>query len=172
MSDPLRPPGFRGPPGARCEYSWMMMEQPTRIRPAKPADAATLAVLAGELGYAVTFGQMQARLAETSDASRYGVYVAERDSVVGWIQVSVVVSLESGETAEIRGLVVDEAHRSEGIGGALVAAAEQWARERGLSRIRVRTNVTRERTQQFYRKLSFRSAKKQEVFDKDLLAGR
>ncbi len=147
------------------------MDKTLTIRRAEPGDAAALAVLAGALGYPATPSQMQVRLADAADTSRHGIFVAELDSVVGWIHVSATLSLESGDVVEIKGLVVDEAHRSGGIGARLVEAAERWAREGGHSRIRVRTNVTRERTQQFYRKLGYRSTKRQEVFDKDLGAG-
>ena len=149
----------------------MLMNRLLTIRRAHTGDAATLAALAGALGYPATESQMRVRLAEAGDSTRHGIFVGELESVVGWVHVSVTLSLESGDSAEIRGLVVDEAYRSGGIGGALVSAAEQWARERGHTRIRVRTNVARERTQQFYRKLGYRSTKRQEVFDKELGSG-
>ncbi len=136
------------------------------IRRATIEDAETLAGLAGELGYPTTPTQMRLRLEVTTRSSHHAVFVAEQDSVVGWIQVSVVMSLETGDSAEIRGLVVAEGHRSRGVGRLLVETAEAWARERGFGRIRVRSNVVRERTLQFYRRLGYQPAKRQEVFDK------
>lgn len=90
------------------------------------------------------------------------------DDLTGWIHVALVQSLESAPFAEIRGLVVDEAHRGRGIGQTLVAAAEDWARSRDVNRIRVRSNVKRERTHPFYERLGYATTKSQKVFDKRL----
>jgi len=61
---------------------------------------------------------------------------------------------------------VAEAQRSGGVGAALVAAAEEWARVKLCARIRVRSNVVRERTHRFYERLGYRVVKSQKVFDK------
>jgi GNAT superfamily N-acetyltransferase len=140
--------------------------QPT-LRPATLNDAASIATLNGELGYPVTADEMAPRLASLLDVRDHAVLVAETDgSVIAWIQVSVVATVESGSFAEIRGLVVTAAHRSRGVGARLVEAAEGWARERGLTRIRVRSNVARERTHAFYERLGYQTTKLQKVFDK------
>jgi GNAT superfamily N-acetyltransferase len=88
------------------------------------------------------------------------------DTVVGWIHVAVIQTLESNAYIEICGLVVAETFRGSGIGSQLVARAENWARDKGFSHIRVRTNILREETRKFYRKLGYQSRKTQEVFDK------
>ena len=123
------------------------------------------------MGYPTTREQMEQRLQAASAGSGDGIFVAELDSVIGWIQVSVVLSLEAGLHAEIRGLVVAESMRRVGLGSQLVAAAEKWAGERGCDRIRVRTNVVRKKTREFYRKLGYHVTKRQEVFDKALTIG-
>ena len=137
------------------------------LRSATLSDAAAIAALNGELGYPTTAGEMAPRLASLLDVSGQAVLVAADDGgVIAWVQVSVVATIESGAFAEVRGLVVTAAHRSRGIGARLVEAAEGWARERGLTRIRVRSNVNRERTHAFYERLGYRTAKSQKVFDK------
>jgi GNAT superfamily N-acetyltransferase len=138
------------------------------VREARSDDAPALARLAKELGYPATADQMNSRLASACAAPAHGVFVAETDSVVGWIHVAEVLSLESGTFAEIQGLVVSEAHRGAGIGTLLVRHAEGWAAARGCSRMRVRTNVIRERTRAFYRKHGYATTKTQEVLDKAL----
>lgn len=139
------------------------------LRPAALDDAAAIAALNGELGYPATAEEISLRLAALLDAPEHAILVAADGSdVVAWIQVSVVATIESGAFAEIRGLVVTAARRSRGLGSRLVAAAEEWARERGLSRIRVRSNVNRERTHAFYERLGYRTTKSQKVFDKGL----
>ena len=144
----------------------MRMNENLRIRSAKKSDAVALATLAGELGYPATTAEMKSRFDKLFTASDHGIFVAELDSIVGWIHVSMSQSLESDALAEIRGLVVTESHHRSGIGTQLVAMAEVWAHKKGCHRIRVRTNIVREKTREFYKRLGFQSKKTQEVFDK------
>ena len=136
------------------------------IREAKKSDVVTLAKLSGELGYPTTMEEMENRFNKLLSKNENCIYVAELDSVVGWIHVSVFQTLESNAYAEICGLVVAETFRGSGIGSQLVAKAENWARVLGFSKIRVRTNILRRETRKFYRKLGFQVQKTQEVFDK------
>jgi|WetSurMetagenome_2_1015567.scaffolds.fasta_scaffold482658_2 GNAT superfamily N-acetyltransferase len=147
------------------------MNKSLNIREAKKTDAAVLAVLSEELGYPATTAEMESRFDKLSARSDNSIYVAELDSIVGWIHVSIIQSLESDPFVEICGLVVAGSHRGKGIGTQLVAIAEKWAQEKGLNHIRVRTNVIREETRRFYRKVGFQSKKTQEVFDKIIHIG-
>ena len=140
------------------------------IRAAEARDLDAVAALAGELGYPTTPDAMARRLAALGE--RDAVLVAdEGGACIGWIHVSVVESLESDRHAEIRGVVVAEAHRSAGTGAALVRAAEDWAARHGCPRVRVCSNVIRERTHRFYERLGYRAVKSQKVFDKSQAAG-
>ena len=85
---------------------------------------------------------------------------------IAWIHVAIVTLLESPRHAEIRGLIVTATLRGRGIGEQLVSHAEQWARERGVTRIRVRSNILRERTHAFYERLGYTVTKSQKTFDK------
>ncbi len=138
------------------------------IREAKRSDSEVLAKLSCELGYPATTAEMEERFDKLSSNPDNGIFVAEIDEVVGWIHVAVIISLESNTYAEIIGLVIDEKYRGSGIGTRLVARAEKWGSERNISRIRVRTNILRNETKKFYKKLGFKTAKTQEVFDKDI----
>lgn len=138
-----------------------------KIRPAEPNDAASLAELAGELGYPASAREMSARLAILVGSASDAVLVAEMGgSVVGWMHVRASMSLESGSFAEIRGLVVTDQLRSQGLGGQLVQRAEEWARERGMTRIRLNTNVVRERAHLFYERCGFVHTKTSRVYEK------
>ena len=138
------------------------------MRAARASDAATLASLAEELGYPTSEAEMAERLAALSPAD--GVFAAILgETPVAWIHVTIVTLLESARHAEIRGLIVTTPLRSRGIGEQLVAYAEQWARDRGVTRIRVRSNALRERTHAFYERLGYTTAKTQKVFDKKLV---
>ena len=141
-----------------------------QIRPAQPEDAPALAALAGQLGYPTTPEGMAARLQALAEDDRHAVFVAvEADGdVVGWIHVYLCPLLLADREAQIGGLVVDEMHRSRGIGTHLVRQAEDWARAHGCEGMTVRTNVVRERAHEFYRRLGFREVKVQRVFHKSL----
>lgn len=138
------------------------------VRPAEPRDVGALAALTGELGYPTSADAMASRFAAVRDDDRNAVFVADDDGAcIGWIHVSVVESIESDTFAEIRGLVVSEARRGAGAGAALVTRAEEWAREKGCAKVRVRSNLIRERTHRFYERLGYRVVKSQKVFEKN-----
>ena len=147
----------------------MEKKQNAAIRDAKKSDAATLAALAGELGYPTTSDEMERRLEALLSDPQHRIFVAERDGLQGWIHVSMINDLESESFAEIRGLVVSGPYRGSGIGTQLVTAAEKWANEKRCNRIRVRTNVVRVEARAFYKKRGYESKKTQDVFDKSLL---
>lgn len=144
---------------------------PITIRTADPDDDAVVGKLVAQLGYAdITIESSRRRLVQLLDKVDHAVFVAVTDSrtVVGFIHICVIETLEHEPRGEIRALSVDEKHRSMGIGAQLVARAEQWARERRLIRVRVRSNVIRDRARSFYERLGYGLSKTQNVFDKTL----
>lgn len=142
------------------------------LRTARVEDAAEVARLAGELGYPVDVDTMQARLRILLPLAQHRIVVApgERDGLLGWIAVERRPTLESGERIEIVGLVVDAAARGSGVGRALVADAERWAREQGFDAIAVRSNVTRAESHPFYERLDYVRVKTQHAYRKPLVA--
>lgn len=156
------------------------------IRPARADDAPQLARLAGELGYPTEADEMRLRLEKITPRADHAVFVAERrtaaseqpgcssDSsdgpLLGWIHVAREIMLESGENAEILGLVVDGRARRDGVGRRLVAVAEEWGRARGLRQIVVRSAVTRDEAHWFYPALGYLLVKTQRKYVKKLHA--
>lgn len=60
------------------------------------------------------------------------------DEVVGMLTAQVVISTgEGGRSAWLEDMVVDAAHRGQGIGRALLGAMEDWAVASGLSRLQL-----------------------------------
>ncbi|HUR83008.1 MAG TPA: GNAT family N-acetyltransferase [Thermoanaerobaculia bacterium] len=140
-----------------------------QLRAATIDDSPAIASLAGELGYPCDAAAMRVRLEGLLRSDDDAVLVAVSGvAVVGWAHVSAVRLVESDAYAELRGLVVAQSLRSHGFGAGLLDAAEEWARSRGFARLRVRSNVTRERTHAFYLRHGYTIAKSQEVFDKTL----
>jgi ribosomal protein S18 acetylase RimI-like enzyme len=106
---------------------------------------------------------------EIGGNGEHAVLVAEDGGLlVGWIHVVVSHSLLTERRAEIAGLVVDEPHRSRGIGQALMEKAEAWARQQGCGSVRLHSNVLRTRAHAFYERLGYRVTKLQKAFRKEL----
>jgi GNAT superfamily N-acetyltransferase len=139
------------------------------IREVTPADAMVVAVLSAELGYPASYLSMQQRIESLLRQPDHVVYVACLfGSVVGWVHVSVVHHLAADPRAEIGGLVVSADVRSRGVGACLVARAEQWAAERGVNTMTVRSRVTREDAHRFYLREGYERTKTSAVFSKTL----
>ena len=139
------------------------------VRTATAADAARLAELSGILGYPVASSSLAPRLERLLARTENTLFVAEAESgVVGWVHGAEQELLESGRRCEILGLVVDPAYRSQGVGRRLVTAVEQWAANRGLEQMAVRSNVTRAESHPFYQRLGYTRAKTQHAYRKAL----
>ena len=141
------------------------------LRTAAAADAAELARLSAQLGYPCDAATMRQRLERLAARADHAVFVAstgERASLAGWVHVGVGLWLESGECAEILGLVVDPAARRGGVGRRLAAAAERWSCAAGFERIVVRSNAVRPEAHAFYPSLGYALEKTQRVYGKAL----
>ena len=140
------------------------------IRTADPDDALFVGKLVAQLGYDdITIEAARRRLVQLLGKVDHAVFVAlSAGRVVGVIHICVIETLEHEPRGEIRALSVDEKHRGAGIGAQLVDRAEQWARERRLRKVRVRSNVKRDRARTFYERLGYLVTKGQNVFDKTL----
>ena len=139
------------------------------VRRAATADVARLAELSEILGYPVASSSLAARLERLLARVEDAVLVAEAESgVVGWVHGAEQELLESGRRCEILGLVVDPAYRSHGVGRRLVTAVEQWAANRGLEQMTVRSNVARAESHPFYQRLGYIRTKTQHAYRKAL----
>jgi len=149
-----------------------------QIRGARQEDAAEIARLAGLLGYPSEARAMRERLEELLARPDQRIAVAAAASarepradgaaLGGWVHVTRHIALESGQFAEILGLIVDPAARRAGVGRALVAEAERWARVHRLARLVVRSNVLRKESHSFYPALGLPRNKSQHVYAKSL----
>jgi GNAT superfamily N-acetyltransferase len=139
------------------------------MRSARANDAAALAELTTQLGYPTKAAELAERLALLGgDDHAVIVATGDEDQPLGWIHVAVEASLERGRAAVIRGLVVDEWHRNDGIGVALLAAGERWARDRGVEHMLVRSRIARERAHRFYEREGYELEKTSHIFAKEL----
>jgi GNAT superfamily N-acetyltransferase len=88
------------------------------------------------------------------------------DHILGWLHIFERPLLIQSTGAELGGLVVDELARGQGIGQALLGAAEQWVQERGLSHMTIRSNTTRTAAHAFYQALDYDLVKTSNTFKK------
>jgi len=135
------------------------------------ADAPAVAGLSEQLGYAPLLPALIAdRLALFAFSQGHGCYVAERDGrILGWVDVfSVHMLISPHFFAEIGGLVVDTKARRQGVGRALMAQAEAWAREHGYAEVRLRSGLHRTEAHEFYRSIGYELAKTSHMFRKSL----
>ncbi len=135
------------------------------IRRLAAADAERAAALAAELGYGATATSIAERLAALAGRDDHAVWVCdENGELLGLLHAQHMDRIISDPYAEILHLVVSGRARRGGVGRALVAEASAWARERGLARLRVRSNVVRDEAHDFYLALGFERIKTQHVY--------
>lgn len=143
-----------------------------QIRKMTGDDAGAVAKLCAQLGYPSSAEEVARRLALLAEGRDHALFVAEASAqVVGWVHVNALRRLEAGPLAEVWGLVVDESRRGQGIGNRLLLKAEEWALERGLYLIRLRSNIIRSGAHAFYRRLGYDLVKTQYTFQKTLPGG-
>lgn len=143
-----------------------------RIRRAAVEDAAEIARLCEQLGYAATAAEIVERLTGSLNHEQHAIYVGELEGapvkLAGWIHVLGRFLLESVPFAEVGGLVVDEQMRGTGLGRRLLEQGEQWAREHHYEMIRLRSAGHRLEAHQFYKHVGYDNFKMQQVFQKRL----
>ena len=141
------------------------------IREITISDAEAAARLSTELGYPVTPDVMAERIRRVADCPDRAVFVGSvGNSVVAWIDVGVVAHLQSDPAGEIGGFVVADGFRSTGIGRELLRRAEQWAHDRGLRRMVVRSQIKRDAAHRFYLREGYEQVKTSHMFSKSLQA--
>ena len=127
------------------------------IRDAQLNDAPELAMLMCELGYETDRIEMETRLALILSNPACKTFVAITDGrVCGMIGTVTYPSYEhSDPSGRILALVTSSATRRRGIGRALVATAERDFAQRGIRRVALSTQLTRENAHKFYDSLGY-----------------
>jgi GNAT superfamily N-acetyltransferase len=138
------------------------------VRTADLSDVQAIAALSTQLGYPSSPAQIGPRLENISKDEDHGLFVAEMSDgpAIGFVHVYVGLQVVSDSEATIGELVVDKDYRSRGIGRLLMQRAEEWARKKECSALRVNSNVVRNEAKVFYDRLGFEHLKTQRVFHK------
>ncbi|WP_121355901.1 GNAT family N-acetyltransferase [Flavisolibacter nicotianae] len=139
------------------------------IRKMRIEDAFAVSHLSHQLGYALSEEQTQTQLEAVLTNKEHTAFVATMNGAVsGWIHAFKPLYIESLPFVEIGGLVVDEAHRGNGIGKNLVEAVMHWCHEQNIPTLRLRSQVKRKEAHLFYKALGFEEIKQQIVFQRKL----
>jgi len=127
------------------------------LRPIRRQDVSRLVVLLGQLGYPTTETAVHERLDYWLDEPASWLIGADDDGdLIGVAALGVLPMLEAtGKVGRLLALVVDERHRSRGVGQSLVAAAEEQARAVGCLKMEVTSSRYRTRTHEFYQQLGY-----------------
>ncbi|MEJ7891932.1 MAG: GNAT family N-acetyltransferase [Solirubrobacteraceae bacterium] len=129
---------------------------PPEVRPARREEAAAVAAAydwlfaaPGVMPSEWDAGRAATALARLMGGDRHEVLVA--DDLSGFCTVYLdIASVRFGQRAWIEDLAVDPAHRSAGIGKALLDTARAWARERGATHLELDSADTRTDAHRFY----------------------
>lgn len=143
---------------------------PLTVRPITLADAGAIAELSGQLGYQASTAEMIERISGILSLreGHLAAVACHRDEIIGWIEAEVSRHLQSAPHVLITGLVVKAGSRSQGVGKRLCSEVEQWARDQGVSVVRVTSRSTREGAHRFYLREGFTQTKTSLVFEKVL----
>ena len=139
------------------------------IRKIELKDAGELCkICSEEMGYECAPALMKSKI-EKLDSKREAVFVAEEESqLLGFIHVERYEVLYFESMANILGLAVKKNFQKQGLGKALLLAAENWAQENGIHLMRLNSGINRTDAHGFYEHLGYVSEKEQKRFVKNL----
>lgn len=139
------------------------------IRVITEEDAESVAWLSTQLGYESNTKQTSARIKQINNSNENCAFVALiENKVVGWIQGFYTLRVESDPFVEIGGLIVDENYRNLKIGKLLIENVNTWAKKHQVKKIKVRCNIKRTESHQFYEQIGFKENKQQIAFEMEL----
>ena len=139
------------------------------IRKIELKDAGELCkICSEEMGYECDSDLVKSKI-EKLDLKREAVFVAEEESqLLGFIHVERYEVLYFESMANILGLAVKKDFQKQGLGKALLLAAENWAQKNGIYLMRLNSGINRTDAHGFYEHLGYVSEKEQKRFVKNL----
>ena len=140
-----------------------------QVRNISPEDAAHVKRLSEQLGYSISLEETSANIKEVMILKNHVAFVAiANHEIIGWVHAFKTTTIESLPFIEMAGLVVDDRHRSKGIGKLLTDQIKQWCIQQNVPLLRVRSNVIRKEAHKFYLNNGFTEIKEQKVFQMKL----
>lgn len=138
------------------------------IREATICDSVAIAQLNKlEMGYDFSVSDTSTQLQVVLSSAHDKVFVALiAGTIVGYIHANDYNLLYHPPMKNIMGIAVSEMHHRMGVGTALIAAVENWAKETGAIGIRLVSGATRKNAHEFYWHYGFDAGKEQINFKK------
>jgi ribosomal protein S18 acetylase RimI-like enzyme len=121
-----------------------------KIRGATPEDEADIVALWRDCGLTVPYNDPQRDFRFALGKPASDVLIAEDDAILGSVMVG-----HDGHRGWIYYLAVAPARQRQGLGRALVTAAEQWLSQRGVAKLNLMVREHNHTVAAFYEKLGF-----------------
>lgn len=139
------------------------------IRNVKISDHKDIArICKNDLGYDADEMLVKSRI-ENLDSNREAVLVAVcNEKTVGFVHCEIYNTLYFETLVNIQGLAVSSEYRRMGFGRELMNSAEEWAKQKGINKIRLNSGLNRKDAHTFYRNLGYGDEKQQIRFMKDI----
>jgi GNAT superfamily N-acetyltransferase len=125
------------------------------VRPAKPADAATLAVMLSQLNGIKIDDVATRRNLEALRKAGGGVLLAELGAPIGCCCWAVVPTVHRGPVGRVGVLFVEESHRRKGIATRLLAATANALAKKGCTLVEAMSDIEIKNAHNFFRALKF-----------------
>jgi len=139
------------------------------IREMTRDDLTVLPGLLAQLGYDIPANEVRRRFDMVDAAPDHELIVAETAGrLVDMVHVYFRPAIEKPPQAVVQALVVDTNGRRAGVGRALMAAAEHWARERDLGSVALSSQIQRDDAHAFYARLGYRQTATSHALQKAL----
>ena len=121
-----------------------------------------------EMGYHCSVELVKENIQKLQPEREKVFAAAIMETVVGFIHVEKYQVLYAESMANILGIAVSQSAQHHGIGTRLMCAAENWAREKGASVMRLNSGAARTGAHAFYRTMGYTDSKEQLRFIKKL----
>jgi len=130
-----------------------------KVRLLRPDDLPIVTELLRQLGNVTSADELANRIDRVLESGTHFAAVAEDGGrIFGLVHAYERPALEKPCEVVVQSLVVDTRARNAGTGRLLVAAAETWARAKGLTNVALHTRIDRDDARAFYEHIGYRWA--------------
>jgi ribosomal protein S18 acetylase RimI-like enzyme len=144
-------------------------EDAVKVRLLRPEDLPIATELLRQLGYVMSSYELAGRIDQVlASGTHYAAVAEDGASVIGLVHAYERPALEKPREAVVQSLVVDTRARNAGTGRLLMAAAEAWARAKGLTNVVLHTRIDRDDARAFYEHIGYSRAATSHLMGKPL----